>query len=287
MRLRGAKTFPAFSFAVLLFLWNGADSPALSAKPYKNKAFQIGEELHYTIHWTFFHAGYSSIHVVREFAYGGQPCLLFESKARSTGFLGSLFHVKDHIRSYWDYRSQRSLYSEKNIKEGNYLRKSRVYFRPAKREAKWSLQTYSGNTSKIGVKKKGLIRWKKKSGLAQKLPKRVHDMLAALYYSRAHGQRLRVGGAFYIDVFDDNKLSKLKMELLRKESLRLEVNGEEKRFDAVVIRPHISTAGIFRTKGEVRIWISDDSYRWPLWIKAEAPVLGHIHVKLYRTAGVL
>ena len=250
-------------------------------KPY-NGAFQTGEQLHYTVHWTYFLAGYAYMRIVSKINYKGIECLNLQSGARSVGFLGGLFRVRDKITSYWDFNGSRTLYGEKNIKEGNYLRRSITYFYPESRSAKWEEKVFSGNTKRIGKKKKN-AKWEHSKGVSKELPLQIHDMLSAIYFNRSSSKEGKVGDSFHIDVLDDGKRVKLKMEILREETLPIKINGKKEKMPSFVVRPHITTEGTFRFKGKVLIWISNNRHRWPLLIKAATKGLGHIYVKLYRT----
>lgn len=250
-------------------------------------AFRVGEQLHFKVYWTVFHAGYSYLRVVRKMRYKGRDALLFVSGARSTGWLGSLFKVRTKITSYWDYKERVTLYSKKDAQEGNYFRKAQVYFDQDKHTANWSLETFSGNRKKLGEVNKN-AKWKRKKGMQEKLPHIIQDILSALYFNRSDMRKGKVGDTFSIDVFDDNELAKLNMEIIRKEKIELEINGKEVEIPAFIVRPYLKTTGVFKIKkGSMRIWISDDHRRLPLWIKVEAPVLGHVHVKLYRTVATV
>ena len=249
--------------------------------PY-NGSFKIGEQLHYEVYWTYFKAGYAYTRVLKQKKYQGINCVVLQSGARSIGFLGKIFRVKDRITSYWDFAAKRTLYSKKDLREGNYFRHTLVHFDHKKRSAQWSLRSFAGNAKELGKKKKD-AKWKSKAGTAQNLPPKIHDMLSAVYYNRSSSKQGKAGDIFHVDVFDDHKLLKLKMEILREEMLPVKINGIEKEITAFVVRPHITSTGVFRVKGKVLLWISKDRHRFPLLIKAEAPVLGHIYVKLYRT----
>ncbi len=260
-------------------------SQPLSAAPRKIEAFQAGEQLHYKIKWGFLTAGYAFTSVVGEKSYKGTKCLLLQSGARSAGFLGTIYPVRDVITSCWDPRRRRTVFGEKRLKEGNYLRQAQVFFDHKKNSASWSEREYSGNTDKLGEKREN-VNWKEESGVLENLPPHVHDMLSAVYYNRSYEAKGQVGISFYINVVDDGKLLKLKMEILRKEEIELEVDGKERTFRALVVRPHITTTGVFRSKGKLNIWIADDKRRWPLIIQAKAPVVGSLTARLYKTVGV-
>ncbi len=252
------------------------------AKP--KPAFQVKEQLHYTLHWTVFLAGYTYLRIPRTIRYKNRECLVIESGARSTGFLGTIFPVKDKIISYWDPLAKRTLFSQKDLKQGNYFRHSQVKFNPKNNTAEWILKVFSGNTDKLGEKKEN-VKWKVKQGVQKDLPSDVQDILSANFYNRSvfQDEDVEVGKSYYVNIFDDNKFGRMKMTVLRKEILDMKINGKQIKIPSFVVKPKITTHGVFPSKGDMNIWVSDDHRHWPLQIKAEAPVVGHFHIKLYRT----
>ena len=258
-------------------------TPLTSPRPSPDEeAFRVGEELHFRIKWSFMTAGYASMAVPERIRYQGAECLVFRSRAQSSGVMKVLFPVDDVITSYWDPVARRVLYSEKRLSEGNYMRTARVMFDAGTNSAAWSEREYSGNTDKLGVQRTD-AKWKPRAGTARDLPKDVQDMLSAVYYNRSHPEKGRPGVTFWVNVFDDSKLVKLKMQILRRETIELEVDGTKRSFPALVVRPHITTAGIFKSRGKIHLWISDDHRRWPLLIRAQTPPVGSVTVQLFKT----
>ncbi len=268
-------------FYFLCLLTFSVNIAAKAPSPF-NDAYQVGEQLHYTVDWTVFRAGYAYMYIPRKIKYQGRECLVLQSGARSSGFLGTLFRVNNKIISYWDFKAKRVLYSERNLQEGNYFRKSKTYYDTANNSASYQKKVFSGNTDKIGKQKKD-AKWEKGKNVIQNLPPQIHDMLSALYYNRADPRDGKVGDIFYIDILDNGKQVKLKLKILKEEKITIKINGTEQNINSFVVRPYLTTKGTFRFKGEILVWISKDRHRFPLWIKAEAPVLGHVSIKLHRT----
>ena len=247
--------------------------------------FRVGEKLHYRIKWGFVTAGYSSMSVLRRMSFRGVDCLVFQTRARSSGLIKILFPVNDKITSYWDPLKRRTLFSEKKIHEGNYIRTSRVIFNHRNHTATWHSDEFSGNTGVLGRIRKNARR-RKRSGVVHNIPDLIQDMLSAVYFNRSHPEKGKAGSSFFLDIFDDNRLTGLKMEIIRREKIRIRVNNISRHFNALVVRPFFSTTGIFKSKGKILLWISDDNRRWPLIIKAKVPVAGSITVRIYKATGV-
>ncbi|MEM7184708.1 MAG: DUF3108 domain-containing protein [Spirochaetota bacterium] len=259
-------------YLLFTFLYSFATLPILS------KAFRVGESLKYKIRWGLMTVGYSNMSVVGKIHYKGKKCFVFKTEARGTKWVNTFFPVKDKIISFWDPVSQRPYYSEKDLNEGFYHRHHTVIYDHSKRIAFWKQKRISGNTNKRGVRRKN-AKWKFKKGVTPGLPVKFQDMLSAIYYNRAHPAKGEPGKTFYLKVFDDLKLGTMKMSILRRETITLEVNGVEKTYKALVTKPSYKTSGIFRSKGKVLIWISDDEKRIPLKVTSKIPYMGHVTVE--------
>ena len=240
--------------------------------------FAIGEVLQYTILWGFVRVGESSMAITDSLRCSGRPCWVLKSQARSTGPLGLLFPVRDTIVSHWDPLGRRTLFSSKELHEGNYHRISVARFDPESNSATWSERAFSGNTNKAGERRAG-ARWRNRSGRTEGLPQQILDMLSALYSARSHPMRGRAGASFTMPIFDDGRLTKLHLSILGRETIRLVVNGRARNFAALVVQPKIRTSGIFRARGTTRVWISDDHRRWPLVVSSKV-TLGSVTARL-------
>ncbi|MBM2839346.1 MAG: hypothetical protein HW415_1971, partial [Deltaproteobacteria bacterium] len=98
------------------------------------------------------------------------------------------------------------------------------------------------------------------------IPFFVQDALSALYYLRT--RELIVGKPFIIDVFEDRKLWQLEVQVLGKERIMTPA-GE---FDTVMVKPLLKFEGIFQRKGEVYVWLTDDSRKMPVRMKSKIKI---------------
>ena len=105
------------------------------------------------------------------------------------------------------------------------------------------------------------------------VPARVHDVLSAFYYVRTCP--LPDGGTVSIPTHDNEKSYEMVVKVLRRE--RIEVPAG--KFDCVVVEPILKSEGIFKSKGEMFVWLSDDDRRIPVQVKSKVPI-GSISVTL-------
>lgn len=240
--------------------------------------YKVGEELKYQIRWGIVHVGTSTMSIPKTIDFNGKKCLVLKSTAKSNSVIDLMFPVNDTIMSYYDPISQRPYWSMKDLNEGNYHKYNSVYYNFQTKTAHWTKKEFSGNDEE--GKLRSDAKWKYKSGTTEKLPKGILDILSAVYYMRNHKEKAETGKSFTLNIFDDLEIAKLKMNLLRKETITLNVNNNSKTFSAIVVRPEYKTSGVFHSSGSVQIWISDDMHKIPLQIKANIKLLGDITVEL-------
>lgn len=91
------------------------------------------------------------------------------------------------------------------------------------------------------------------------------DPLSSFYFIRT--LPLEVGKSVFIDIFDSEKLYKAEVRVLKKEVLETSAG----KFNTVLIKPIVKSDGIFFGKGDILIWLTDDSRRIPVMLKTRIP----------------
>lgn len=244
-----------------------------------SESFRIGENLKYEISLLGMTVGYSTMKVVGMTRCEKDDCMIFETKAFGTPWINRFFKVDDRIVSFWNTKKKMPVYSEKKLHEGFYRRSHFVKFDLNKKSALFEGTSYSGNSDKIGEERKD-AKLKEKNGEVLNLPNEFQDILSAIYYQREYKSNPEIGKSFEIQLFDDLKLTEMKISILKKEKLELKINNEKKEIETFLVQPFIKTTGIFRSKGNIFIWISNDEKRIPVKITADLPVAGHVSVVL-------
>ena len=103
--------------------------------------------------------------------------------------------------------------------------------------------------------------------------KGAHDPYSFFYYLRT--LPLRVGELFELTIFDNYKLNDLNMIVHRKENISV-IAG---KFDCFVVEPFKEGRTLFKNKGDMKVWISDDEHRLPVMIVSKA-AFGSLVMKL-------
>lgn len=242
------------------------------------RGYQPGESVTYRIQWGLITAGEARMEVREEVLPNGRRAHRFISSARGTTFMDRVFPVRNRIESLYDPLHKRTLFNSKELREGNYRRSYLVRFDHTRRIAHYHQKERSGNDREDAP-------WKERSGASENLPVQFQDMLTAIYFNRSHGGG-EPGDAFSMPVYDDSQLIQMKMEILERQTLTLRINQQERSLPALRVRPLIRTTGLFRSKGETNLFISDDDHRLILRVDAVVPRAGAVKLILDRVQGV-
>ncbi len=219
--------------------------PAHEAKvPWK-----IGEYFQFSIDWSGLNGGSALMQVQNLQTVDGHRAWRIVTKAESNSFVSKFYKVRDRAESFIDAESLVTRRFEKHLREGGYRKDMVIHFDQAGKKA-----VYEG-------------------GKSLDVPARVHDVLSAFYYVRT--VPLPDGASVSIPTHDNEKSYEMVVKVLRRE--RIEVPAG--KFDCVVVEPVLKSEGIFKSKGEMFVWLSDDDRRIPVQVKSKVPI-GSISVSL-------
>ena len=228
------------------------------------------EKLVFEVRFLGINVGQAIMEITGNTNFAGKQVKKFNLVTRSAKWYSKHFNVHDVIRSYWDPVKRVSHRFVKRLSEGKYKNNLRIDFDYEKRLAFFEGEEFKGNFRKGQKKKK--VKWKKRKG-KKKIPEGVCDALSCLYYAR--DRELKVGQSFTIDVFDDGRNSKVKVNVLRKEKIRVKAG----RFNAIAVEPLMSTTGVFEHRGKITVWLDDRPGHMPLKVESKIYV-GYITAEL-------
>lgn len=216
-----------------------------------NRAFAPGEKLLFSVEYMGIAAGFATLSVEPGPLMNGRPTLHLIATARTHPAFEWFFKVRDRIESFFDSRGLFSWRYEKHLREGGYSNDSIMIYEQGKREV---------------VKDEGRNR--------VPAPPLAQDVLSEFYFYRAMmpplGQELSIPV-----VADDGKTYEVIVKSLRREKVRVPA-GE---FNCIVVQPQMKFEGVFQSKGEINIWLTDDARRVPVLVKS-AIIIGTIDVVL-------
>lgn len=219
--------------------------------PAVSRPFKLGESLRYSVNYGFINAGAAYLEVPELKDFKGRPVYTLLARAESNKFVTSVlrFKVRNRIESYWDSAGHYSLRYAENRREGGYRAKSEIIFDYDKQEARY----HDGRTFPI--------------------PPEVQDALSAFYFTRT--QALPLGGSVFFDYHASRKSVPLEVKILGRERVETPAG----KFNCVVIEPILKAGGIFKNKGRLVIWLTDDERRMPVLMKSKV-MIGSISATL-------
>jgi hypothetical protein len=226
----------------------GEEAATTFALPPHILAFKPGETLKYNVSWSnILTAGTAIMEVKGETMPDGRRVLDFIVTGHSTGMVGRIFPVTDTAVSVFDPVFMHSLSYSLKEKYGKKERLRVVVFDRTQRTAISTLNNDPPATVDV--------------------PEQVQDALSSLYYLRTR-KDIEIGKTIVIDVLDSEKNWSVEFQILGREKLKTPM-GE---FSTIRVRTYPKYKGVFMNKGEVFIWLTDDSRKVPVLMKSKLKV---------------
>lgn len=213
-----------------------------------NRSFGVGERLEFSITYGPLVAGEAVMKIEEITKYNDHKCFRLVSTAKSNKFFSLFFNVDDRVESLMDVYGLFSLHFEKHLREGKYRADKYVDF-----DQEQHLAFADGDTIPI--------------------QEYVQDALSSLYYVRT--LNLKVGNSVFVENHSDKKNYSLEVKVLKREKIRVPA-GE---FDCLKIEPMLRASGIFKHKGKLTVWLTNDRFKIPVLMKSKVAV-GSIASKL-------
>lgn len=200
------------------------------------------ETLKYDLYWSGVYVG----NAVLEAAHG-DGSFMITSKARSAGIISAFYTVDDFAQSI--LLNGRPYFFRFKQHEGKNRGNKETKFDPLTKKISFTNAVKNVNSE-------------------HELPAtRLWDILSGFYHVRM--RPLEVGKKESLDIFDSGKFARVGVDVLKKEQIDIPEIG---KVNAVVIRPNVETEGLFKKKGDIYIWLSDDDQRIPLRVETIVPI---------------
>lgn len=216
------------------------DAPRLSG--------YLRESFHFDIYWLGIYVGDAVLE-----SYSDNGVLKISSQVHSAPVISAFYEVED--------------YAESKVANGLPFN-----FRIKQHEGKYR----SDKETLFDIGNNRIIFSNYLSGTKDEhLTDKVHwDVISGFYYLR--NQPFKEGETVYVDVFDSNKFLKVGVNILRRERIKTADMGE---VDTVVVKLLLQSDGLFQSRGDILIWLSDDDARVPLRVETKAPI-GYVVAEL-------
>ena len=211
------------------------------------------EDLVFDVYWKFVKVGKGTLEIKGFEEINGRTAYHIYSEAKSAPFFDNFFKVRDTNQSWLDTESFCSLRYLTNISEGGWKKFEQLDFNhDSKRFAR-----NDDGTMKYG----DTVRW-------------VQDVISSFYFLRTLD--LEVGKEYCFDAHSGDDTWPLKTKVIGRETVKVEAGT----FDCLILEPFLrEDAGIFKAKGKLKIWVTNDDRKMPVKRKSKIPV-GSISAEL-------
>ena len=228
----------------------------------KTAAFKDGEWLRYKMSYSGFLRAGTAILEVEETVLNGNKVFYTKGSGWTSGLIKWFFKVEDVYESYFDKDTIKPYVFKRKIDEGGYKKHRITNF------------DYIANKAYV----QDFLKQKDTT-----IPfSNVQDILSSFYYLRNQDVKgLKRGDEIAIDMFMDSQVYPFKLRFLGKEVL----NTRFGKIKTIVFRPLVQSGRIFKAQESVTIWITDDSNKIPIKMKADLSV-GSLRAELEAYRGL-
>ncbi|MDB5105322.1 MAG: hypothetical protein JWP91_3011 [Fibrobacteres bacterium] len=171
-----------------------------------------------------------------------------QSLAWCNGFFQSIYPVRDTVSSVIDSRGIYPNRFDKHLHEGNYH---------AAISARYDQQAHVLKTQDTTLA----------------IEPFTHDVLSAFYFIRT--QKIRPGDTLDLAAVSGKKKYNLKVLCHGRETITVPAG----KFNTLVVEPVLKGDGLFKAKGKLTIWVTDDEFHTPVKMQSKIPV-GSIKAEL-------
>jgi hypothetical protein len=221
----------------------------LDTLPAVAEPFRAGESLRFTVQYGFIHAGSAWLEVPEVADWNGHRAWRLVARAESNGFFDKVYKVRNRIESLWDQDSLFSWRYFEDRHEGKYTANDTVIYEPDSLKMRYN------------------------NGLSYDVPGPVQDALSSFYLTRF--QALPIGGRIGFDYHASRRTAPMEVRVLGRETVKTPAG----RFKCVVLEPLLKAGGIFKNKGRLVIWLTDDDRRIPVLMRSKV-MIGSVKVVL-------
>ena len=256
-----AKQFVHISvIAVILFAFicYFSDSADAQIRKSPNNAFNYGERLDYKVGYSFIIAGNGYFQIMPMVGkYNERRCYDIRFRVYSLESLKWIYQVDDAYRSLVDEEGIFPWMFQQRIREGKYQKDAKATFDQVNNMA------YEGDKS-------------------YKVPPYVHDIVSAFYYVRTQDiGKMKNGTIFYLENFYNKKSNKLGVKIHGRQTIQVEAG----KFNTILIEPLVVDGGLFKSEGNIFIWVTDDEMKIPVKVSTKI-VIGDVYAELTKYSGL-
>jgi hypothetical protein len=249
------KTIILLNFLLVLLFLFFFPQPSYSQKTdfrkIDNKAFKVGEKLRFDVKYGFVTAGVAEYAITKTSKIAGRDVYNVSFNVNSVPAFDPFYKVRDHYETYIDIEGIFPWRFEQHIREGGYSRDFSAFFDQRKGKAKTSEGSYD-------------------------IPKYVNDIVSALYLARTFDfSKAKEGDKVNLENFYKDKVYPLDVVFRGKERVTVAAGT----FDCIILEPMVREGGLFKSDGNIIVWLTDDDLKIPVKVKTKI-LIGSIDAEL-------
>lgn len=223
----------------------------------ENNSFDVGERLTFDVKYGFITAGVAEMYIPKIRRIAGRDVYHVTFKVNSLPGFDPFYKVRDRYETYIDVEGLFPWRFEQHIREGGFSMDFSAFFDQRRGKVKTSDGSYE-------------------------IPRYVNDIVSAFYYFRTQDfSNLEIGDKLHLENFYRDTVYPLDVKYLGKETVQVEA-GE---FDCIILQPIIEAGGLFKSEGNIIVWLSDDELKIPVKVKTKI-LIGSIDAELTKYEGL-
>ena len=240
--------------AVLLLVSFFTVASPVSGEP---RTFAPGEKMNFVIKWQGIAVGDAVMRVKESGIEHDDPlwALVWTTKSRSV--IDLLYKVRNRYVSHINPEDGRTRVYVAKAREGG-RKKHRTYYFDQEENIVTRIDHLDDDAERVF-----------------EVMEEVYDVISVFYNYRERD--IEPGDQFSMNVFDNRKNYELVVDVLEREEIKTKAGV----FKAIKIHPRLKSEGVFRRKGDVFVWLSDDERRLPLLMRSKVKV-GKVNAELVR-----
>ncbi len=244
-------------FIILHFSGNHLFAQNPEFRTIKNNAFKVGEKLTFDVKYGFVTAGVAEFSIPKITRLAGREVYNVLFRVNSVPAFDAFYKVRDRYETYIDVEGIFPWRFEQHIREGKYSRDFSAFFDHRKGVAKTSEGTHE-------------------------IPLYVNDIVSAFYYARTLDySQMKEGDKILLQNFYKDKVYPLEVVFRGRER----VNVAAGTFDSIILEPIVVEGGLFKSEGNIVVWLSDDDLKIPVKVKTKV-LVGSIDAELNSYEGL-
>lgn len=197
--------------------------------------FSVGETLHYDSNLNFIPAGTAILQVVATESLDDTSVYHILFTARTNSIVDRIYRIRDRVDTWIDVNGLFTRKFSKQIREGKYRN---------------SFSATINYEDSVVVSERDSF----------KISHELRDPYSLFYYLRTIP--LEVGDSLSFLTFDNNEFVDIHLTVHRRETITVGAG----QFDCLVVEPFREGRSLFKYRGDMTIWLSDDQYRLPVKI---------------------